>query len=138
MRFMINVMIPAQAAPTEWQPDAEFVAEMGRYNQSLLDAGVMLAGDGLTPPDQGARLTFDADSKVTVTDGPFAEAKEVLGGFWIIQAASQEEAIEWASRAPFRDGVVEVRRITDMDDFPEDVQAAAALSDTPPEQPVER
>jgi hypothetical protein len=98
---------------------------MTRYNEELTKAGVMLAGEGLTPPDQGARLEFDANNHATVTDGPYAEAKEVVGGFWIIQAKSRDEAIEWASRAPFRDGVIELRRIAELSDFPPDVQEAA-------------
>ena len=137
MRFMLQVMIPTQAAEGEWEPDAEIVGEMSKYNQSLLDAGVLLAADGLTPPEQGARLTFDADNRATVTDGPYAEAKEVVGGYWIIQAASQDEAVEWAKRAPFRDGVIEVRRIADLEDYPEDVQEAGRLTHEPPQQPTE-
>jgi hypothetical protein len=138
VRFMLNVMIPTEAAAAEWQPDAEIVGAMATYNQSMLDAGVLLAADGLTPPDQGARLEFDADNRATVTDGPYAEAKEVVGGYWVIQAKSREEAIEWAKRAPFRGGVIEVRQIGELEDFPEDVQDAARLEGTPPEQTVER
>ena len=138
MRFMLHVMIPTEAPQGEWEPDAEIVGAMAKYNQSMLDAGVMLAGDGLTPPGQTARLEFDADNRATVTDGPYAEAKEVVGGYWIIQASSRDEAVEWARRAPFRGGVIEVRQIAELEDFPEDVQAAAQLSDVPPEQPLER
>ena len=138
MRFMLHVMIPTDSPQGEWEPDAEIVGAMTKYNQSMLEAGVMLAGDGLTPPDRIARLEFDADNRATVTDGPYAEAKEVVGGYWIIQASSRDEAIEWARRAPFRGGVIEVRQIAELEDFPEDVQAAAQLSDVPPEQPLER
>jgi len=101
MRFMM-LMIPKgyeQAAPGA-MPDADAVAKMMKYNESLQKAGVLLALDGLHPPSMGARVTF-AGGKPKVTDGPFAEAKEVLGGYWMIQVKSKEEAIEWAKRAPF-------------------------------------
>ena len=107
-------------------PDAKAVEAMMKYNRQLQDAGVLLALDGLHPPSMGARVTF-AGGKPTVTDGPFAEAKEVLGGYWMIQAASREEAIEWAKRCPGGDNeVIEVRQVQEMADFPEDVRRAAA------------
>ena len=97
---------------------------MMEYNRSLQKAGVLLALDGLVPPSAGARVTYTG-GKATVTDGPFAEAKEVIGGYWIIQVRSREEAIEWARRAPMSDNeIVEVRQIQEMGDFPEDVQKA--------------
>jgi hypothetical protein len=101
------------------------VEQMSRYNQELQQAGVLLSADGLHPPATGARVRFGG-GKPTVTDGPFTESKEVIGGYWIIAARSREEAIEWASRCPAAAGdMIEVRRIFDMEDFPADVQAAA-------------
>jgi hypothetical protein len=92
------------------------------FNKSLEKAGVLLAMDGLTPPSAGARISFN-DGKATVTDGPFTEAKEVFGGYWIIQVHSREEAIEWAKRAPMSDGdTIEVRQVQGLADFPADVQ----------------
>lgn len=106
-------------------PSAEAVARMMEYNKSLQKAGVLLALDGLLPPSTGARISF-ADGKATVTDGPFAEAKEVVGGYWIIHVRSQEEAIEWAGRAPMSNNeIIEVRQIQEISDFPADVQEAA-------------
>ena len=126
MRFMM-LMIPkgyAQAAP-DTVPDAQAVAAMMKYNESLTKAGVLLALDGLHPASSGARVSF-AGGKPKVTDGPFAEAKEVVGGYWMIQVKSKEEAVEWASRCPAAEGdVIEVRQVFEMSDFPPDVQQAA-------------
>jgi hypothetical protein len=106
--------------------DPARVAEMMKYNESLQKAGVLLALDGLHPPSMGARVSFPG-GKPKVTDGPFSEAKEVLGGYWMIQVGSKEEAIAWASRCPASDNeVIEVRQVQEMSDFPADVQAAAA------------
>ncbi len=126
MRFMM-LMIPKgyETAAPGTAPSAEAVANMMKYNRELQQAGVLLALDGLHPPSSGARVSFSG-GKPTVTDGPFAEAKEVIGGFWIIQAASREEAIEWARRCPGSDNeVIEVRQIHEMADFPDDVRQAA-------------
>ena len=127
MRFMM-LMIPKgyeQAKPGT-APDPKAVAAMMKYNESLQKAGVLLALDGLHPPSTGARVSF-AGGKPTVTDGPFPEAKEVLGGYWMIQAKSREEAIEWAKRCPGSDNeVLEVRQVQEFADFPADVQDAAA------------
>jgi hypothetical protein len=112
----------------EWNPTAEDMAEMGRYNEELRKAGMLLSLDGLHPPGEGARVSFDGDGTTTVTDGPFAEAKEVVGGYWLIQARSTEEAVEWASRCPGRGCTIEVRRVFEMEDFPEDVRRAAEES----------
>jgi len=126
MRFMM-LMIPKgyeQAAPGTL-PDAQAVASMMKYNESLQKAGVLLALDGLHPLSMGARVSF-AGGKAKVTDGPFAEAKEILGGYWMIQVKSREEAIEWASRCPASDNdVIEIRQVQELADFPADVQAAA-------------
>ena len=126
MRFILMVMPEgyASAAP-DAVPSAEAVAKMMEYNKALQKAGVLLALDGLFPPSTGARISY-ADGKPTVTDGPFAETKEVIGGYWTIQVRSREEAIEWAKRAPMSNNeVIEVRQIHEMPDFPEDVQKAA-------------
>ena len=127
MRFMM-LMIPKgyETAAPGTVPDAKAVAAMMKYNESLQKAGVLLALDGLHPPSTGARVTFPG-GKPKVTDGPFAEAKEVLGGYWMIQVKSREEAIEWASRCPASENeIIEVRQVQEMEDFPPDVQEAAA------------
>jgi len=126
MRFMM-LMIPKgyETAAAGAMPDAERVAAMMKYNESLQKAGVLLALDGLHPPSMGARVSF-VGRKPKVTDGPFAEAKEVLGGYWMIQVKSREEAIEWASRCPATENeVIEVRQVQEFADFPADVQAVA-------------
>jgi hypothetical protein len=127
MRFMM-LMIPKgyeKAAPGE-MPDAKSVAAMMKYNEALQKAGVLLALDGLHPPSMGARVSFSG-GKPKVTDGPFAEAKEVVGGYWMIDVKSREEAIEWAKRCPASDNeVIEIRQVQELSDFPADVQAAAA------------
>lgn len=127
MRFMMFIY-PGLSSEADWEPSAEAVAAMSRYNEELRQAGALLALDGLRPPSDGARLTF-AGGKPLVTDGPFAETKEVIGGYWIIQTASKEEAVELASRCPVGgDVVIELRQIAEFSEFPEDVQAAAKLS----------
>jgi hypothetical protein len=109
----------------DWNPTPETVAAMSRYNEELRKAGMLLSLDGLHPPAEGARVGFDADGKSTVTDGPFTEAKEVVGGYWLIQARSKEEAVEWASRCPGENCTIEVRRVFEMEEFPDDVREAA-------------
>ena len=127
MRFMM-LMIPKgyeNAAPGT-MPDAKAVAAMMKYNESLQKAGVLLALDGLHPPSTGARVSF-AGGKAKVTDGPFAEAKEVVGGYWMIQVKSKEEAVAWAKRCPASDNeVIEIRQVQEFADFTPDVQEAAA------------
>jgi hypothetical protein len=128
MRFMM-LMIPRgyeSAAPGTVPDDARAVAAMMKYNESLHKAGVLLALDGLHPPSMGARVSFSG-GKPRVTDGPFAEAREVLGGYWLIQVKSREEAIAWASRCPASDNeIIEIRQVQELSDFPADVQEAAA------------
>jgi hypothetical protein len=122
------LMIPKgyESAAPGAMPDAKAVAAMMKYNEDLQNAGVLLALDGLHPPSMGARVSF-AGGKPLVTDGPFAEAKEVLGGYWMIDVASREEAIAWAKRCPASaNEVIEIRQVQEMSDFPEDVQEAAA------------
>ena len=126
MRFMM-LMIPKgyESAPAGAMPPADQVAAMMKYNEALQKAGVLLALDGLHPPSMGARVSF-AGGKPKVTDGPFAEAKEVLGGYWMIDVKSREEAIAWAMRCPAQQNeVIEIRRVMEMSDFPEDVKEAA-------------
>ena len=126
MRFMM-VVIPKgyETAAADAAPGAEAVAKMMEYNKSLQKAGVLLGLDGLLPPSTGARVSY-TDGKATVTDGPLAEAKEVIGGYWIIQVRSREEAIEWAKRAPTANNeIIEVRQIYETGDFSAEVQKAA-------------
>jgi hypothetical protein len=123
MRFMM-LMIP-NISEENWEPDAKAVESMGRFNEELSKAGVLLALDGLHPSAEGARVSFTG-GRSSVADGPFTEAKELVGGYWIIQARSKEEAVQWATRCPGSDGdIIEVRRVYEMSDFPQDVQAAA-------------
>lgn len=127
MRFMM-IVIPKgyEKAKPGAMPDAKIVAEMSKYNESLQKAGVLLSMEGLHPPSMGARVAF-AGGKPKVTDGPFTEAKEVIGGYWIIQVKSKAEAIEWAKRAPMPDDeMIEIRQVQEFEDFPADVQKAAA------------
>ena len=119
---------------TDAGPSLERVEAMNRYNEELAKAGALLALDGLHPPSAGTRVTFSGKGGPTVTDGPFTEAKEFVGGYWIIQARTKEEAVELASRAPVGDGTIEVRRIAEGSDYPPEIEAAARLSQDPPEQ----
>ena len=123
MRFMMMVIY--ESAAPDVAPSAKAVAKMMEYNQALQKAGVLLALDRLFPPTTGARISY-ADGKPTVTEGPLAETKEVIGGYWIVQVRSREEAIEWARRAPMSNNeMIEVRQIHDMLDSREDVQKVA-------------
>ena len=127
MRFMM-LMIPKgyESAAPGTLPDVKAIEAMRKYNEALGKAGVLLALDGLHPPSMGARVTFPG-GKAKVTDGPFAEAKEVLGGYWVIDVKSKEEAIEWAKRCPGSENeTIEVRQVQEMSDFPADVQEAVA------------
>ena len=127
MRFMM-LMIPKgyETAAPGAMPDAKAVEAMMKYNKSLQKAGVLLALDGLHPPSTGARVSFPG-GKPKVTDGPFAEAKEVIGGYWMIEAKSKAEAVEWAKRCPAGENeVIEIRQVQELSDFPADVRKAAA------------
>ena len=127
MRFMM-LMIPKgyENAAAGTMPDAEAVAAMMKYNESLQEAGILLSLDGLHPPAMGARITFSG-GKPSVSHGPFKDVKEVLGGYWMIQVNSLEEAISWASRCPASDNdIIEIRQVQEFTDFPADVQEAAA------------
>jgi hypothetical protein len=90
---------------------------MGRFNEELVKAGVMLAGEGLLESRKGARIRFEKNGKKTVTDGPFSETKELVAGFWILQVKSKEEAVEWMKRAPFQEGEIEIRQVAEAADF---------------------
>ncbi len=127
MRFMM-LMIPLgyETAPPDVQLDPARVQAMMKYNETLKDAGILITLDGLHPPSKGARVSF-ATGKPIVTDGPFAEAKEVLGGYWMIDVPSREEAIGWAKKCPASENeIIEIRQVQEMADFSEEVQQAAA------------
>jgi hypothetical protein len=128
MRFMM-FMYP-KLEENDWEPTVEAVEEMSRYNEELRKAGMLLALDGLRPPSDGGTVDFSADGEATITDGPFTETKEVVGGYWLIQARSKEEALEWASRCPGQGCSIEVRRVAEMDDFPQEVQAAVEANES--------
>jgi hypothetical protein len=127
MRFMM-LMIPAgyETAAPDALPSVEAVTAMMKYNEALKEAGVLITLDGLLPPSTGARVSF-AGGKPVVTDGPFTESKEVIGGYWMIEVASREEAIAWAKRCPASSNeVIEIRQVHEMADFPPELQQAAA------------
>jgi hypothetical protein len=123
MRFMM-LMIP-NLSGQDWNPEPKTMAAMIKYNAELQRAGALLALDGLHPPSKGARVSFSG-GKSSVSDGPFGGAREVIGGYWMIQVKSKEEAVEWARRCPAVDGnVIELRQVFELADFPPDVQKAA-------------
>ena len=123
MRFMM-LMIPKTYDAADGPPDLDAFTSMAKYNQALNQAGVLLAVDGLHPPSSGVRVYFPA-GKPVVTDGPFSEAKEVVGGFWVLQVKSKEEAVEWAKRCPGEAGcVLELRQIQEVSEFPAEIQRA--------------
>jgi len=118
MRFLVLVKANAESEAGVL-PDQKMLTEMGKFNEELVKAGIMLAGEGLQPSSKGVRVKFDG-KKRTVTDGPFAETKELVAGFWMWQVKSKEEAIEWLKRAPFDGGEeVEIRQIFEAEDFGE-------------------
>jgi hypothetical protein len=115
MRFMVIVK-GDKNSEAGVLPDAKLLAEMGKFNEELVKAGVMLAGEGLHPTSKGCKVRFSGGKK-TVIDGPFAEAKELVAGYWLWQVKSKEEAIEWLKRAPFEDTEVEIRQVFEAEDF---------------------
>ena len=120
MRFMVLVKADKNSEAGAL-PSKEILAAMGNFNEEMVKAGVMLAGEGLHPTSKGARIKFSG-TKRSVTDGPFAETKELLAGFWLLEVKSKQEAIDWASRAPFGDGVeIEVRQVFEASDFPAEI-----------------
>jgi hypothetical protein len=127
MRFMM-LMIPRgyETAAPGAMPPAEAVAAMMKYNEALKEAGILITLDGLHPPSMGARVSFES-GKPVVTDGPFTESKEVIGGYWMIDVESREEAIAWARRCPASSNeTIEIRQVQEMSDFTPDIQEAAA------------
>jgi hypothetical protein len=115
MRFMMLVKADKDSEAGKL-PSGEMLTTMGKYNEELVKSGVMLAGEGLHPSSKGARVRFSG-GKPSVTDGPFAEAKELIAGYWLIQVKSKEEAIQWAKRVPFVDGEIELRQVFEAADF---------------------
>ena len=115
MRFMVLVKANKDSEAGVL-PDQELLAEMGRFNEELVKAGVMLAGEGLQASSKGVRVRFEGKTR-TVIDGPFTEAKELVAGFWLWQVRSRDEAIEWLKRAPFKEGEVEIRQLFEAEDF---------------------
>jgi hypothetical protein len=127
MRYMVIVKADEDTEKGV-MPSEQELAEMGAYNEELAKAGVMLAGEGLHPSSKGARVRFDKDGSSTVIDGPFAETKELVAGFWILEVSSREEVVEWVKKAPFRNSEVEIRQVFGADDF------GAAMTDSLREQ----
>ena len=115
MRFMLFVKASPESEAGVLPTEAE-LAEMGKFNEEMIRAGIMLAGDGLKASSHGVRIQYDGKQRAVV-DGPFAETKELVAGYWIIQVKSKDEAIEWMKRAPFKDGCVEIRPIFELEDF---------------------
>ena len=128
MRFMVQVRSNAKIESGA-MPGAELLEAMGRFNQELIDAGMMIAGEGLQPSSKGARISFQGAAPV-VTDGPFAETKELIAGFWIIRAKSLQEAIVWMRRAPMEPGdVLEIRQVFENEDFGETLSPEIAAQE---------
>ena len=123
MRFMVIVKA-SKESEAGILPSKQLLDEMGKFNEELVKAGVMLAGEGLQASSKGARVTFDGNKRI-VTDGPFAETKELIAGFWLWKVKSKDEAIEWLKRAPFRDGTVEIRQVFEAEDFGENLSPEA-------------
>ena len=118
MRFMVIVKA-TEASERGAMPSQDMLAAMGAYNEELVEAGVMLDGDGLRPSSHGARVRFDDEGNASVIDGPFAETKELVSGYWVFEVSSKEEAVEWARKAPFRGGELEIRPFSVPEDFGE-------------------
>ena len=116
MRVMVLIKANADSE-NGTMPSTEILTAMGAFNEELVKAGVMLAGEGLLPSSKGARVRFDKDNASTVVDGPFAETKELVAGFWILEVSSREEVVEWVRKAPFRDAEIEIRQVASAEDF---------------------
>jgi hypothetical protein len=119
MRVMVLVKASPESEAGE-MPSTELLAEMGSYNEQLVKAGVMLAGEGLAPTSRGKRVEFSGPSERRVVDGPFTETKELVAGYWLWQVRDMDEAVEWLKRAPFQEGAVEIRQVFEEDDFGEE------------------
>jgi hypothetical protein len=128
MKVMVLGKATAQSEAGEFGSAEEFAA-MGRFTEELIEAGVLLAGDGLQPSSKGKRVAFDGEGAPRVIDGPFAETKELIAGYSIWEVASMEEAVEWVKRSPVRDGIVELRKILDADDFGDVFSAEIAAAE---------
>jgi hypothetical protein len=128
MRFMMLIIQKRDVdAPPGTVPEAEMFAAMSKYNDSLRKAGILLAVDGLHPPSMGTRVSF-LGKKASITDGPFSEVKEILGGYWMLEVRSKEEAVEWAKRCPAAEGdVLEVRQVHELSDFPPELRKAGGF-----------
>ena len=123
MRFMVIVKA-SKESEAGVLPSKQLLDEMGKFNEELVKAGVMLAGEGLHASSKGARVKFDGSKRI-VTEGPFAETKELIAGFWLWKVKSRQEAIEWLKRAPFRDGTVEIRQVFEAEDFGQNLSPEA-------------
>lgn len=120
MRVMVLIKADEQSESAAAGPSEEIISEMMKFNEELVKAGVMLAGEGLHPSSKGKRVAFDAGGKAAVIDGPFAETKELIAGYWLWQVKSLDEAIEWLKRSPFKGTVIEVRQVFESEDFGEE------------------
>jgi hypothetical protein len=119
MRVMVLVKASPESEAGE-MPSTEVLAEMGKYNEELVKAGVMLAGEGIAPTSRGKRVQFNGLTERRVIDGPFTETKELIAGYWLWQVKSMDEAVEWLKRAPFQEGVIEIRPVLEEEDFGEE------------------
>jgi len=119
MRVMVLVKASPESEAGE-MPSTEGLAEMGKYNEELVKAGVMLAGEGIAPTSRGKRVQFNGSTERRVIDGPFTETKELIAGYWLWQVKSMDEAVEWLKRAPFQEGVIEIRPVLEGEDFGEE------------------
>jgi hypothetical protein len=119
MRVMVLVKASPESEAGE-MPSTEVLAEMGKYNEELVKAGVMLAGEGIAPTSRGKRVQFTGPTERRVIDGPFTETKELIAGYWLWQVKSMDEAVEWLKRAPFQEGVIEIRPVLEEEDFGEE------------------
>jgi hypothetical protein len=119
MRVMVLVKASPESEAGE-MPSTEILAEMGKYNEELVKAGVMLAGEGIAPTSRGKRVQFNSPTERRVIDGPFTETKELIAGYWLWQVKSMDEAVEWLKRAPFQEGVIEIRPVLEEEDFGEE------------------
>ena len=140
MRFMVIIKANADSEAGK-MPSTEVLTAMTKYNEELVKAGVMLAGDGLHPSSRGARVHFHPDGKTSVVDGPFAETKELIAGYWIIQVSSLEEAIEWVRRVPNPDreeSEIEIRQVFEIDDFGDELTPELREQETRLREQIER
>jgi hypothetical protein len=128
MRVMVIVKASEESEAGQ-MPTAEELNEMGKFNTELVNAGIMLAGEGLRPSKEGVRLTYEGGGKASATDGPFAETKELVAGFWILEVKSLDEAVEWMRRAPFPEGTVEIRPVFEAEDFGEEFTPEARAAE---------